>query len=304
MSPPAAATSEGSRGAAAPSGLAPSLERGGCQWRVRLPVFDGPLELLLTLIRRADLDVTTVALAQVTDQYLAHVAALEAVDVPELAEFCDTASTLVAIKSRLLLPRPPGAGEEEEAADAHELVERLRAYRRFRQVAEQLGEREREGLRAFPRAAPPPEAPSAPPPSRPEEEATADDLAEAFRAALAAAARQAEAEKAQGPPVRAHRVRLRARFTSIRNMLVERGKATFDEVVLEGRPPEAEPREFVIVSFLALLEMLRRWAVRVRQEGLFGQIVIEARPELVDVPLPGEHGSFLESDDALETQAE
>lgn len=278
---------------ATPDSLAPSVDATGCQWRVKLPAFDGPLELLLTLIRRADLDVTTLALAEVTDQYLSHVAGLEAIDVPELAEFCDTASTLVAIKSRLLLPRPPEAGEEEEA-DAHELLERLRAYRRFRQVAAQLGEREREGLRAFPRAAPPPTMPEAPPASRPAQEATADDLAEAFRAALAAAARQAAAEQAQGPPVRAHRVRLRSRFVAIRELLLSRGKATFEEVVLEGRPPEAEPREFVIVSFLALLEMLRRWAVRVRQDGLFGQIVIEARPELADVPLPGEDGSFLE----------
>ncbi len=264
------------------------LERAGSRWRVVLPVFEGPLELLLTLIRREALDLSTVSLAMVTDQYLKHLATLQAVDVPELADFCETAATLVSIKSRWLLPRPPG-DELDEDADAAELLERLREYRRYRRVAEGLAEREREGLRAFPRAAAPPPAPSGPAP-RPDDEATADDLAAAFRRALAEAAKQTN--EPTGPPVRAHRVHLRERFTTIREILLRQGSASFEEIVLSGRPADAEPREFVIVSFLALLEMLRRWAVRVTQDDLFGNIRIEARSALATVAVPGEGGAF------------
>jgi segregation and condensation protein A len=245
--------------AVSPAGTAP--------WRVRLEGFEGPLDLLLTLVQRQSLDITTLALAQVTDQYLAHLAGLEAVDAAAMAEFCEVAATLIVLKSRALLPRPP-APEPDELADAEALAERLRQYRRVRQAAELLGERERSGLRAFARAVPPPELPPRLEPG----EVSPAQLALAFEAALAEAAAASPAP-AGAPAVRPDPVRLADRVAHIRDLLGRRERVTFREVLIGDRPS----REFVVVSFLAVLELLRRRAVRVVQEELFGEILIQRR---------------------------
>ena len=242
---------------------------------MHLEVFDGPLDLLLTLIQRESLDISTVALAQVTDQYLAFLATLEIVDPAALADFCEVASTLIVIKSRALLPRPPVVAEVEQV-DAEALVERLRNYRRFKRVAEELGERERAGVRAFARIAPPPDLP----PILDAGGVSAVDLASAFQSALAEAA-AAAAAAAAGSPVAAapapHPVRLADRLLDIRTLLIARGgRLSFREVLLGERTD----REYVIVSFLAVLELLRRQAIRAVQAELFGEIFLEARTDV------------------------
>ncbi|MFN8421909.1 MAG: segregation/condensation protein A [Anaerolineae bacterium] len=243
---------------------------------VRLPEFEGPLDLLLTLIQRASLDISLIALARVTDSFLHYMGALEAIDAGEIAEFCDVAGTLMVIKSRTLLPAPPG-DEPDEDADAAELLERLHAYRKLRKAAEALGQREAAGYRAYPRAAAPEIAPPPPAPG----EASADVLA-AFRAAMAEARLMADAAGDEAGWRRGHPVRLAERFEALRGLLLARRRLTFREVVLGGCPPGVSPREFVIVSFLALLEMLA--AGRYPCVELFGEIFIEAQAGLAGVP--------------------
>ncbi|MCC7021000.1 MAG: segregation/condensation protein A [Ardenticatenales bacterium] len=264
------------------------LPRSG--FRVSLPVFEGPIDVLLTLIQRASLDIGTVALARVTDSFLQYVAALNSIDGAEIAAFCDVAATLMVIKSRALLPAPEGEAPDEEA-DAAELIERLHAYRRLRRAAEDLGAREAAGLRAYARVAPAPVV-DAPPPPAPAD-ATADALAAAFRSAMAEAKELAAAANLPvGSAPRPHPVRLGERFIALRGVLLARGRLTFRDAVLDGCPPGVSLREFVIVSFLAVLEMLRRWAITVEQPELFGEIYIEAQPGLADVPVPGEHATL------------
>jgi segregation and condensation protein A len=241
------------------------------EYVVRLPVFEGPLELLLTLIQRASLDITTVALAQVTDQYLAHLATVEQLDPDAIADFCEVAATLMLLKSRALLPRPPLAADEaaEEAGEA--LAERLRAYRRYRQAAATLGERERAGLHAYVRAAPPPDLAVPLDPGG----VTAADLAAAFQAALASAAEAAADQPPPAPGVGPPAVRLADRLQQIGLLLAERGTVSFREVLLgHGRD-----REYVVVSFLAVLELLRRRVLRAVQAALFDEILLEMRPD-------------------------
>ncbi len=242
----------------------------GTHYKVRLEVFEGPLDLLLTLVRRQELDITTVALAQVTDQYLSYLALLEEIDLGALAEFCQVAATLVLIKSRALLPTTVGRGNsEEEDADAQELAERLRAYRRFRQAAEQLGKRQQAGLRAYVRVATPPDLPARLEPS----DISVADLADAFEAALAEAIAHAEPEPVTG--VRPHPVLLADRLIAIREALAARKRISFREVLVGDRCD----REFIIVSFLAVLELLRRRHVRSVQAELFGEILLELRSD-------------------------
>lgn len=269
------------------------LPRSG--YRVVLPVFEGPLDLLLTLIQRASLDITTVALAQVTDGFLRHLAALDRIDPAEIGAFCEVAGTLMVIKSRTLLPADPRADDADDA-DADALVERLQVYRRLRRAAEALAEREAAGLRAYPRPPAPIDAAAtaaAAAPLPPPPDATAEALAAAFRSAMAEARALAGASRMPaGDAPRPHPVRLSDRFVALRTALLARRRLTFREAVLDGCPPGVSAREFVIVSFLALLEMLRRWAVTVRQAELFGDIVIEAQPGLADVPVPGERATL------------
>src|SRR3990170_1663809 len=127
-------------------------------FQLQLPVFEGPLDLLLYLIEREELDITAVSLAQVADQYLSYLHSGERIDADALAEFIAVGARLLYIKSRALLPRPPSDGEElEEMGD--DLVQRLREYRRFKEAAAALRAIEEQGLRAYPRLAPPPSLP-------------------------------------------------------------------------------------------------------------------------------------------------
>ena len=133
-------------------------------YQVQLPVFEGPLDLLLHLIQQQQLDITTIALAQVTDQYLAYLAVRKkaALDSPsdqehvsdELAGFLAVAARLLLIKSRALLPRPPAETDEDED-DGQDLVEQLRLYRRFKEMAAYLSERDQESLHMYARTLPP-----------------------------------------------------------------------------------------------------------------------------------------------------
>jgi segregation and condensation protein A len=261
--------------------LSPAAE----PWRVRLEVFEGPLDLLLTLVQRQALDITTVALARVTDQYLRYLATLEALDAGALAAFCEVAATLLLLKSRALLPRPPEP-EPDELAEAEALAERLRQYRRVRQAAAALGEREAQGLRAFVRQAPPPELP----PKLEAGEVSPDDLARAFAAALAEAAKVAPPEvggPAAPPPPR---LRLVDRLQALHTLLTARGRVTFREALLGAQPT----REYIVVSFLAVLELLRRRLIRATQPELFGEIVLELRPEAQTAEPVGLDESFVD----------
>ena len=109
-----------------------------------LPVFHGPLDLLLHLIERNELDITEVSLLEVTDQYLGALRSKEQIDLGAMAEFISVAARLLLLKSRALLPRDPDEAppeDEDEGSDVRALIEALREYRRFKQAAEFLRER-------------------------------------------------------------------------------------------------------------------------------------------------------------------
>ena len=122
---------------------------------VELPEYQGPLDLLLQLIEQEQLDITKIALAQVTDQYLARVRAMDEQNLKGIADFLVIAAKLILIKSEALLPRPPKRAEgEEDPAD--ELARQLLAYKRFKEIALTLHQREVDGVRTFLRVAAPP----------------------------------------------------------------------------------------------------------------------------------------------------
>ena len=241
-------------------------------YQIQLPVFEGPLDLLLQLVEREELDITTVALAQVTDQYLAHLAELERRQVKELASFLVVAAKLLLIKSLALLPSPPSlAAEAEDVGD--ELVRQLQAYKRFKRIAGLLHDREKQGLHAYVRIAPLP---------RPEPQL---DLADVTLSDLLAAVLEA-LDAMPAPPVgdvvTPITVTIDQQIAHIEVKLTRRRQVRFREIL-----SEASTRVEVIVTLFAVLELLKQDRVRVRQEQLFGEIVIEQRePETEPADAP------------------
>lgn len=234
-------------------------------YTVAIPVYEGPLALLLDLIERAELDITAVSLAQVTDQYLAYVHSLEQVTADEISSFLVIAAKLVQIKSEALLPRPPAreAGEENPADD---LARQLRLYKRYKEIGMWLEERQSKNLRTFLRVAPPPKVEA----KLDLSDITLADLLESAERIFAA-----EQEKQSlGTVIAAPRITIREKIELISTRLrLERG-ATFRNLLGE-KPTRLE----IVVTFLALLELVKRYRVRAQQETLFSDIAIQPLDE-------------------------
>jgi segregation and condensation protein A len=229
-------------------------------YTVATPVYEGPLDLLLQLIEHAELDITAVALASVTDQYLAYIHRMQ-VPADEISAFLVVAAKLLQIKSEALLPRPPirEAGEENPG---EALARQLRIYKRFKELAGWLDDRENHHLRTYLRVAPPPKVESRLDLS----DLTITDLLSAAEAIFAE-----EAEKqALGTVISAPRVTIREKIAWIAKRLGTNPHSTFSNL-LDEKPTRLE----VVVTFLALLELVKRYRVSARQEGLFSDIEIE-----------------------------
>jgi len=230
-------------------------------YQVQLPVFEGPLDLLLYLIERQELDITKVSLALVTDQYLEHLRLLEERRAGDLAEFLVIAAKLLLIKSQALLPQPPAPPAPEEEDIGEQLARQLAEYKRFKAVAAGLRQREEEGWRSFVRLAPPPKIE---PPL--ELDLTLDDLLALVRQALAVEP-PAPAVGRVGP--HPQRISLRERVAAVEATVQRLGRVSFRSLLTE-----AASRLEIIVMLLAVLELIKRRRIRVEQEQTFGEIWI------------------------------
>jgi segregation and condensation protein A len=135
-------------------------------YRVRLDAYNGPMDLLLYLIRKDEVDIYDIPIARIAEQYQQYLELLQALDVNLAGEFLVLAATLMEIKSRMLLPHPPPLAEGEEEDPRMELVRELLEYKRFRDAAEGLKERADVQQLKFPRLARP-EVPAEEPSAKP-----------------------------------------------------------------------------------------------------------------------------------------
>jgi len=232
-------------------------------YRVNIPIYAGPLDLLLQLIERAELDITTLALAQVTDQYLAHMRSLQDQNAAEVSGFLVIAARLLQIKSAALLPRPIVVITPEQEEDPGEaLARQLIAYKRFKELANVLADRESQGLRTYLRLAAPPVKIEA-----------RLDLSGIGIDDLVSAAREIFMSKPDLPAlsrvVAMPRVTIREKIRTIVDSLREAGNAQFCYFI-----HRQGDRLEVIVTFLAMLELIKRRVVEVSQPSLFGDIEV------------------------------
>lgn len=253
----APAAPDGEPQAAAGEPEAPAAEP---KIEVVLPVFQGPLDLLLHLIEDSKLDITEVSLLQVTEQYLRHLRSREHIDLGMLAEFIGIGARLLLLKSRALLPKEeqPVEDDAEPEDDIRALIEALKEYRRFKQAAEFLRERE-VGHGTYRREVPPPEVPLPTGLAA----VTLSSLVDLIRDVLE---RMPEEEPA-APEIRREPVRLRDRMRSLVETL-ETTKVTSFRRLIEA----ATSRTMVIVDFMAVLELIKQRYLAARQSESFGDI--------------------------------
>ena len=237
----------------------------GSHYEVHMPIFEGPLALLLRLIEKKELDITTVALAQVTDAFMQEVDTLrETQQIEKVADFLAVAAKLLWIKSRALLPAPPQSAKvqlnEDDVGD--ELVRQLRAYRQYKEAAQWLRERDQVGLRAYVHVGPPP---------RPQtvtidiSKLTLDSLRHTAERTLFPGKEPAPQEAIQRPRISiGHQIRL------IRQRLMHLATTTYNKL-LSQKPTRLE----AVVTLQAILELVKQRAIYARQASLFGDILIE-----------------------------
>ncbi len=232
-------------------------------YQVELPGFEGPLDLLLSLIEQEELDITKISLARVTDQYLAYLDVLREINPDELTDFLIVAAKLILIKSEMLLPRPPPSIIEEEEEDVgDELARQLRLYKQFKEIANHLKDIEETGARNFVRVVT--STPKIEPKLIPGS-VSMDDLLQAARDAFAIKPPDPDVDEVVSREV----VTIGQQMAHIRQEITTRQEVNFRRLLTNSRN-----RVEVIVTLLAVLELLKRRVVRVEQSGLFGDIVI------------------------------
>ncbi len=234
--------------------------------RVSVEVFDGPLDLLLSLVKERQLDIATVPLAAVAEQYLAYVSMMESLDVEVAAEYLVIAATLVFLKSKALLPPIPSEFQDEEAETPEQVEERLRqrliAYSKYREVGEELRARQLEASSYYYRDAGDPVSEL-----RQHYRVDPEKLTRAFIAML----RSARPEKRT---IARERLSLMASMDYIARKVREDGSVLFSSLCKEL----GMTRDSIIVTFLAILELIRRRRVSYDQPEPFDDIRILPSP--------------------------
>ena len=232
---------------------------------VKLALFEGPLDLLLLLIKRNEVQITDIPIATITDQYLALLDELPELNLDGAGEYLVMAATLMYLKSRELLPATQDEEDDEEDDPRAALVQQLLEYQRFREVAVALGERPVLARDVFvTNGETPPAAGPDEPQGPPVRDASLGDLLEALRGLL----------RRRTPP-RAHEVGATVRLSVAE--CVQRILSHFalaDEVEFVRLFDPDAPRGEIIVTFLALLELVKMRILHARQAEQFGPIVL------------------------------
>jgi segregation and condensation protein A len=219
-------------------------------YQVRLVQFEGPLDLLLHLIRRDKINIYDIPISHITREYLAYIEIMQELELEVAGDFFVMAATLMRIKSQMLLPRHEGL-EEEETDPRDELVRNLLEYRTFKEAAQHLAEKEEDRRKVFPRIVAPPPA------DEPEDEGldvTLFDLLEALQSVFKNINQQAIYR------VVPDSVTVEQKIETIRTTLSRRSEVLFTEL-FSGEFAKIE----IIVTFLAILEMIKLGELIARQ---------------------------------------
>lgn len=241
-------------------------------YQVHIKQFDGPLDLLLYLIEKAELDIREVFVSEITSEFLSYLSELDELDMDMASSFISVAATLVYMKSRSLMPKPRREDEEEEEDPGEALIRQLREYKAFKEASEGLRGLFCEASLMHSRL--PMEFPLPP-----REIVLKDTTVEGLYHALLVALNRLPEEEKEAPvrSVDADKFTIRACTGAIRTRLkASNGKINFLDYV------EGMGKMEIIVTFMSLLEMMRRGEIHMRQEKDFGDIAITEAVLLTD----------------------
>lgn len=240
----------------------------------KLETFEGPLDLLLHLIDKAEIDIQDISINEITDQYIAYLDAMQELELDVTSEFLVMAATLLSMKSRLLLPKPPVTDEpwltvdDDDGLDPREeLIRRLIEYRKFKSIAGQLRDKEWERSQIFTREPADLTPYQADVQTNPVEGLHVDDLIRAFRKAM-----RRLAGRNRITAIRRDEISVKDRINDIILTLKARsveGRMLFSQLIGENMD-----RQEIVVTFLALLELMKKGWVSCHQNRLFDEIVI------------------------------
>lgn len=233
--------------------------------RVSLEVFEGPLDLLLYLIKREEVDIYDVKIETITARYLEYLEQINQLDIEQAGDFLVMAATLLYLKSRTLLPveQQPPEEETEEDDPRWELIRQLIEYKKFKEVAEELGQRERLEREVFYRQLP---LPSSGKPPLDLSRVSMFDLVSAFQKILERAQKRQKTHD-----VVEDTFTVSQKIEYILDRVHQEGRVTFSNLF-----HETSTRGEIVVTFLALLELIRLKQLRAVQSTIFGEIDILA----------------------------
>lgn len=244
----------------------PFRDLGEATYRVALPIFEGPLDLLLHLVQKHELPITDLPISFITEKYLEYITLMKELQIDIASEYLVMAATLAHLKSKTLLPPDPKQDAEdgidgEELDPREELIRRLLEYQKYKDAGEQLGSREVTGRDVFarPNTLPAPIADDAP-----LEEFSVFKLIEAFQGVISKAKVKIQHE------VTADRITITERIHELVEVMRFRPRMLFEEI-FDG----ATTRFDYVITFLALLEMTRLRMTRVYQSEPYAPIHIE-----------------------------
>ncbi len=228
----------------------------------RVDGFEGPLDLLLHLIKENKMDIFDIEINLITEQYLKYINNLEKVNL-EISEYLVLASELIEIKAKMLLPKKKQEMEIEEEDPREELVNKLLEYQAYKEISKDLKEKEELRSEIYTKA---PEKYS----NYQEEETTfeggsVDLLIDAFKKFLI----RKEEEKPLNTKVTKKGISVYSRRYEIKNLLKEKGKVSFYQMF------SIRSREYIVVTFLAILEMAKNKELIIHQEGIYDEIICE-----------------------------
>jgi len=232
---------------------------------VSLNQFDGPLDLLLTLISEAKIDIHDIFVSEITEQYLEAMRLVDELDMDSASEFLQMAATLLEIKSRAMLPKPPKPETEDELSPEEALIKQLTEYKQFKEASQRMHTLEEEARALMTKL---PEEYPLPPPTVEITGLTLDKLMRAFQRVLARAEARDRADQMAGREIRRDRFTVSGCMTQIARR-IRRGRCRFTDLFDQDMS-----RAEVITMFMALLEMARLSRVHVEQNAAYGDIFL------------------------------
>ncbi|HEY7543934.1 MAG TPA: segregation/condensation protein A [Blastocatellia bacterium] len=244
------------------------------QYKIKLEIFEGPLDLLLYLIRKEEVSIYDIPIARITEQYLTYLRAMQELDIALAGDFLLMAATLIHIKSQMLLPRDPDAGQEEAEDPRRELVYQLLEHQKYKAAANMLHQRATIQSAAFSRAELEEDK------DNPEVAATVFQLFEVFRDVIERRRALVEIEIAREQMTMAEKIiEIKLRFEQT------------DIISARELFESAESRREMVLIFLAILEMVKELVMRFEQSEMFGDILLVRRdpaPTLTETDPDGE----------------